>query len=244
MKKILLMQARVQHERAQIERDEFARALPQTALECVSVIDETKPWDRPEDLFTGYDAVFIGGSGDFHLHSHNPSDEASVQGRRILERLRPSIEYLLNHDIPVLGICFGHQLIAETFSGGVTSDGVQAKTGTFAVTLTDAGARDPLFHEFPGSFYAHYAHKNSVTALPRGATLLAQGAQCLYSALRYGPTVYTVQFHPESTRESMISMARRMPQYMPQGKTAEEIFHSPSPADTLLSRFVDVMIKK
>ena len=45
-----------------------------------------------------------------------------------------------------------------------------------------------------------YAHKDSVTKLPAGATLLAEGPKCKFSALRYGDTAYTLQFHPEIER--------------------------------------------
>lgn len=243
MRKVLLIQSRLQPERAQRECAEFKSALGEDAeLSCISVLDEVQAWSNPEALLRGYDAVFIGGSGDFHLHGGEESeDEARKSAQKIMEKLRATIEYLFEKNIPTLGICFGHQLIAEMRGGMVTSDVEQKKTGTYEVRLTQEGRQDPVFSSIPESFQAQFAHKDSVTVLPQGATLLASGSACRFSALRYGTTIYTVQFHPESTRESMLRGAEQMPHYIPKGKAPEQLFSDSPHTSGLISKFVKII---
>src|SRR3989344_465895 len=169
MKKVMLIQSRLQAARAAQECEEFKHALPShVRLECVSALDTARAWEDPARFLEGYDAVFIGGSGDFHLHGGSPSeDDARQSAQHILERLQPLVTYMLSKDISLLGICFGHQLIAEISGGDVTHDHAQKKTGTYEVRLTEEGKTDRLFAGMPESFPVQYAHKDSVTSLPK-----------------------------------------------------------------------------
>lgn len=240
---MLLIQCRVKPERALREEEEFRVALNGAAvLDCISALETRHMWSNPKEILSGYDAVMIGGSGDFHLHGGvDEDDDARRIGQEILERLRPLVLHCVKEDIPLFGICFGHQLIAEVLGGSVTHDHSQKKTGTYTVNLNDAARQDPLFKDFPNSFAAQYAHKDSVTELPRGATLLMTSPQCRFSALRYGTHVYSVQFHPESTCESMVKMGHQMPQYLPEGKAPEDIFSDSPVASTLIQKFVQMV---
>jgi GMP synthase (glutamine-hydrolysing) len=115
----------------------------------------------------------------------------------ILGRSRNIVRYATDAGLPILGVCFGHQIIGEMHGGMVSNDREQAKMGSYEVSLTEEGKRDALFGDLPETFYAQYAHKDSVTNLPEGATLLASSPVCKFAALRYGPSIYTMQFHPE-----------------------------------------------
>lgn len=244
MKHVLLIQSRLRPERAQRECDEFQSVLPGgVQLRCVSVLDEEQAWTDPKKLLHDFDGVFIGGSGDFHLHGGgDPNGEAQQSARMIMERLRGTVAYVFEHRMPTLGVCFGHQLIAEMRGGEVSSDAVQKKTGTYEIQLTAEGKQDPVFSSLPEAFHAQFAHKDSVTTLPEAATVLASGSVCRFSALRYEKTIYTVQFHPESGRESMLSMAQQMPQYLPEGRKPEEIFLESPHASGLIARFVNTVV--
>lgn len=245
MKNILLIQARLEPKRADMEFGAFQLILDEGVhVERVSVLDDAYAWDAPEQVIDRYDGVIIGGSGDFHLHGGNPDDDACREARRILERLRSYIGYMHANTTPVLGVCFGHQLIAEIMDGGVTNDRAQQKTGTYEITLTTEGKHDPLFGNFPTTFAVQYAHKDSVTSLPTGATLLASGDACRFSALRYGSQMYTVQFHPELSREDMIATGRLMPQYIPEGVVLEDMFRPSPEASKVITAFVEGIAKK
>ena len=65
------------------------------------------------------------------------------------------------------------------------------------MTLTDAGAADPLTASLPRTFAAFVGHKEAITALPPSATLLASGEACPVQMFRVGRNVYATQFHPE-----------------------------------------------
>jgi GMP synthase (glutamine-hydrolysing) len=205
MKKILLVQSRITEERVQRERDNFTRAAGDAAeLGFLSAVDAKLAWSTPEELLKGYDGVIFGGSSDFDFHGGRPDeDPVRLMSMIILGRAKNIVSYAFAKDLPILGVCFGHQIIGNMHEGMVTNDREQSKMGSYAVTLTEAGQGDPLFSALPETFYAQYAHKDSVTNMPEGAELLASGSGCRFSALRYGAKIYTVQFHPEIERFRM-----------------------------------------
>lgn len=202
MHKILLVQSRITPERIERERDNFTRALGGVAeLESLSALDERFEWETPQEFLAGYDGVMFGGSSDFDFHGGRPdSDPVRAASMQILERTRPLVAHAFDSNLPILGVCFGHQIIANMHGGNVHHDKEQNKLGAHEVHLTEEGTHDPLFKHLPQSFIAQYAHKDSVTNLPEGASLLATGDSCRFSALRYGKKAYTVQFHPEIER--------------------------------------------
>lgn len=97
----------------------------------------------------------------------------------------------------LLGICFGHQLIAQVAGGVVVRNGAGVETGLRAVTLTDAGTQ-----RLGGATALRFvmSHGDTVTRLPEGATRLAHNAygEQMYSI---GERVLCVQGHPEFSLE-------------------------------------------
>lgn len=202
MQKILLVQSRITEERVERERNNFQCAVGDSAeLGFISAVDESLAWTSPANLLKGYDGVIFGGSSDFDFHGGRPDgDPVRLMSMMILSRAKNIVSYVLANNIPTLGVCFGHQIIGQMHGGMVTNDREQAKMGAYEVVLTEEGKRDPLFSALPEKFFAQYAHKDSVTNMPEGATLLASSTMCRFAALRYGKRVHTVQFHPEVLR--------------------------------------------
>ena len=100
--------------------------------------------------------------------------------------------------LPILGICYGHQLLAHARGGRIGYHPGGVELGTTDVRLTPEAAADPLFGLLGTSgFPAHVAHRQTVLALPAGAVRLAGNDFEPHHAFRLGPKAWGVQFHPE-----------------------------------------------
>ena len=74
---------------------------------------------------------------------------------------------------PVLGICYGHQLLAHALGGVVADDPRGREIGTVALALRPEAAQDPLLRVLSDREPVHATHLQSVTRLPPGARWLA-----------------------------------------------------------------------
>lgn len=111
--------------------------------------------------------------------------------------------------LPILGICYGHQLLAHALGGEVADLEPEPEVGTVCVALTEAGRDDPLFHALPARFPAHASHVQSARRLPAGAVHLAHSRQEPHHAFRVGKRAWGVQFHPEFDTAAMRAYVQR-----------------------------------
>ena len=108
------------------------------------------------------------------------------------------------HDgLPLLGICYGHQLIAHALGGEVGVNPTGREMGTIQLDLHPPAAEDPLFAGLPARIPAQATHLQSVLLLPDGATKLASSEQDQAHAFRWGDAVWGLQFHPEFSTTHM-----------------------------------------
>jgi GMP synthase (glutamine-hydrolysing) len=98
---------------------------------------------------------------------------------------------------PVLGVCLGSQLIAAAL-GAAVYPGPRKEIGWYEVSLSAAGANDPLFVGVPRSFTGFVWH-GDVFDVPSGATSLASTELTACQAFRHGANVYGILFHMEVT---------------------------------------------
>jgi GMP synthase (glutamine-hydrolysing) len=104
---------------------------------------------------------------------------------------------------PILGVCYGHQLLAWAFGGVVGFHPNGREIGTIDIELTLEAASDVLFAKMPKQFSAQASHQQSVLSLPDGAVLLAKNSFDAHHAFRLGSSTWGVQFHPEFSAHVM-----------------------------------------
>lgn len=107
------------------------------------------------------------------------------------------IPALVKAEVPLLGICYGHQLLGRAMGGKVDFHPRGKEVGTVAVRLSPERHNDQLFNALPGQFLVHATHAQSVLSLPEGAILLAGNEFEPHHAFRLGHCAWGVQFHPE-----------------------------------------------
>jgi GMP synthase (glutamine-hydrolysing) len=179
----------------------------------------------------GHAAVIVSGSGAM-VSDLEPWMERSA------DWLRGAVAA----DVPVLGICFGHQLLAHALGGRVGRNPQGLEGGTVQVALVSDG--DPLFSAFaPGAaFQAH--HYETVLEAPRGAQVLGSSALDRHQVLRHAPRAWGVQFHPELSLPMMemlmtaLENAHEQQGYDP-AKIAASLRPTPE-GPALLHRFVSL----
>lgn len=205
----------------------------------VSALDTDLSWDAPEALLKNIDGVVLGGSGDFDFDGGRPQDDPDRQMSYVLlERLRPLFAYIFEHDIPTLGICYGHQLLGAFAGAVVHNDHTQKKSRSHEVRLLAEAKDHFLFSGMPDSFQAIYGHKDSLDRVPDEAMLIVEGGQaCKVSALQYKNNIFSTQFHPELTYQDIIERIKSSPGYLPEGVAVEELFKSDDNANKIVKNF-------
>lgn len=144
---------------------------------------------------------------------------------------------------PVLGVCYGHQLLAHALGGTVANHPAGREMGTLDVTLSDAAQGDLLFADQPAEFPVHLSHLQTVTVLPAGAVLLASSRHEPHQAYRIGACAWGVQFHPEFDEPIMRAYLQRLRDRLSaEGLDATVMIEAlqPTPvAQQVLHRFID-----
>ena len=106
---------------------------------------------------------------------------------------------LTNKSMPVLGICFGHQIIAKAVGANVIKNPLGWELGSYRLSLSDAGFNSPLFSGFKDNDFVYESHQDVVNDLPSKAIILANTKKSVQS-FSYNNS-YGVQFHPEFSWE-------------------------------------------
>jgi len=108
-------------------------------------------------------------------------------------------------DRKVLGVCYGHHLLARALGGRVGFHPEGREIGTHGLSRRGEAADDALFGALPERFQAHLSHKQSVLELPPGAIHLVDGEFEPHQAFRWGQQSWGCQFHPEFSEEVMVA---------------------------------------
>lgn len=135
--------------------------------------------------------------------------------------------------IPILGICFGHQLIAKAFGSEVVRR--ERRVGfAYIEKLED----DELFAGLPSRWRAPVYHQDRVESVPDGFKPIATSDYCTIQAMRHTALpIWTVQFHPEVS----FGINERFAQ--PVGEWDDESAFETGPNRQLIDNFVEICCK-
>lgn len=121
-------------------------------------------------------------------------DGLVLGGGPSLERTGNCAAYVKELDIPIIGICLGHQLLAKIFGGDVGKGSIGGYSEIDIRILED----DELFNGIPRSIKVWASHMDEVKKLPEGFKVLAESDICKIEAMRDKKRpLYGVQWHPE-----------------------------------------------
>ena len=119
-----------------------------------------------------------------------------IEEKRVIQRWVRELQR------PFLGICLGHQLLADAL-GGTCGPQKPPEVGVFDVDLITAGKVDPLFEGLAPSFPALQWHSVRVAQPPEGAEVLASSPLCAVQAMRAAPRAWGMQYHVEAELEAV-----------------------------------------
>ncbi len=145
---------------------------------------------EPIPSLEGYDALWVmGGPMDIWEEDRYPwlvAEKAAIR------------EAVAGLKMPFLGVCLGHQLLAQAL-GGRVAPMKAPEVGILDVELTSAGRGDPLFAGISPFVKCLQWHGTEVVDPPPGSAVLARSPACAVQAFRLGGSAYGIQYHVELT---------------------------------------------
>ncbi|SFA94977.1 GMP synthase (glutamine-hydrolysing) [Poseidonocella pacifica] len=180
------------------------------------------------------DGDFPGGPEDADAWLITGSRHGAYEDHPWIPPLEELIRQIRTAGRPLVGVCFGHQIIAQALGGRV-----EKFSGGWSV--------GPQSYELEGETTTLNAwHQDQVTQLPPDAKVVGSSDFCANAALLYGDRIYTVQPHPEFTATMIDGLMReRAPGVVPEPLlvSARARLDAPTDSERLAARFAEIFSK-
>ncbi len=139
--------------------------------------------------------------------SLTPQQEKSDTQRRVEDELGSLVDEVIARDFPFLGVCYAVAAVLGHLGGTITTR-YGEEISAPRITVTDAGAVDPITAGMPREFHAYVGHKEACEVMPEGATLLATSDTCPVQLFSLRTNIYGTQFHPELDEDAIMLRIR------------------------------------
>jgi len=160
------------------------------------------------------------------------------------EKTAEWLQQAVQAGLPVLGVCYGHQLLAHALGGRVGPNPNGRQIGTVTTKLLDAARADPLLGHLPSQYSSQTSHSESVLELPSGAERLATSPLDNNFAIRFSENAWGVQFHPEFSGPVMSEYIKcRAQAIRAEGLNPDQLLRKVTDtrmAQTVLKKFAEV----
>lgn len=153
----------------------------------------------------------------------------------------------ISKQIPILGICYGHQLICKALGGKVENNPNGKEIGTVKVYANKNISNDKLFKDAPLDFFVNVTHMQSIIILPENAISLAFNEHDKNQIVKFSNLVWGIQFHPEFNEKIMYQYIKEQEKRLIElefnvDKLVNEILPTPY-SHSILEKFVQIALK-
>ena len=181
------------------ELNQYFPSYPQMFIDCLSANSNQWTFDNfeifnsvfPKDLKI-YDGFIITGSA-YGVYENLPW----------INNLFRKINEIINQGIPLVGICFGHQAIAQAINGLVEKSNLGWGAG---VSNMEIFIQKKWFHSSNSCLNLIYSHQDQVIKLPKYAEIIAGNQFCPISSFCIDDKVFTLQGHPEFSNQYALKL--------------------------------------
>lgn len=184
------------------DASEFSTRFPSDAEKVCTLLRAQRP-DWSYEAYSVKDAVFPApNAADGFVITGSP---ASVHDPLPwIARLSELIRHFNQSQVPLLGLCFGHQLIAKALGGEVSRNPGGWRFGVAETIFDDLR---PWMKPEVRRLRLHACHSEQVTRLPAQAQRLGGDTACPIGSFAVGQHIFTTEYHPEFTSGFMRALA-------------------------------------